>query len=69
MTSIVPEQAGQRSWLVGSERSAQATAPHNSRQRARAVSRFRFAKKAEVADADQSFGQNVEQKAAQELVC
>jgi hypothetical protein len=39
--SMVPEQAGQRSFASG--RSAHSTVPSNSRQRARAVSRLRLA--------------------------
>jgi L-lactate dehydrogenase complex protein LldF len=43
-----PEQAGQRSWLVVSGRSAQATAPSNWRQRWSAALRLRLAKMAEL---------------------
>ena len=59
-TSMVPEQAGQRGRFVVSGRSALVAAPSNSRQRARAVSLLRLAKKPKwrmrlAIDADSNF--------------
>jgi hypothetical protein len=45
MTSMVAEQSGQRGRFVASGRSVLVAVPSNSRQRARAVSLLRLAKK------------------------
>jgi hypothetical protein len=67
MTSMVKEQAGQRSWLVVSGLSGHATGPSNWGKRARGAASV--GEEADVANAEQSFGQNVKKKSAQERLC
>jgi hypothetical protein len=69
MTSMVPEQAGQHSWFVVL---GGIWARNSAEQRAAACEGglpSSVGEEAEVADADQSFGQNVKEKSAQKLIC
>ena len=69
MTSMVPEQAGQRGRLVVSGRSGAGNCAEQLAAACEGGFPSSVGEEAEVADADQAFGQNVEKKSAQELIC
>ena len=65
---MMPEHAGQRSWVVGSVRSAQCDCAEQSAAAFERSTSSAVGEESEVADANQAAGQNVKQEAAQELM-
>ena len=69
MTSMGPAQTGQRSWVVISGSVAQPVYAKQSTAACEHIATPAIGEKSEVADADQALRQNVDQEAAQELIC